>query len=183
MAYRQGAESVWVDMMNAHFLVSLEAMLGGRVWTLLTSAFSHQLPVHLGVNMFMLWMFGRDVHRVTGALGFLHLYVVGALLASLGHVAYSLLSGSPTPALGASGSVMAITVVFAALYPRRTLLVGFFIPVPASLAVVAFVVLDVMGVFGGTTDNVAHAAHLGGAAYGLLYWLVLLRRRRRPRQS
>ncbi|MBW1877051.1 MAG: rhomboid family intramembrane serine protease [Deltaproteobacteria bacterium] len=182
MAIRQGEESLWVGVMADHFLVSLEAMFAGRVWTLLTSAFSHIDPFHLFVNMLALWVFGRDVYRVTGSRGFLHLYVVGALLASIGHVAYSLLSGSPNPALGASGSVMAIAVVFAALYPRRILLVNFFIPVPAALAVAAYVVLDALGVFGGTTDNVAHAAHLGGAAYGLLYWLIVLRRKRLPRQ-
>jgi len=181
LAIRQGEGSFWVEAMADHFLVSLQAMRAGRVWTLLTSAFSHIDPFHLFVNMLALWVFGRDVYRVTGARGFLHLYVVGALIASLGHVAYSLLSGSPNPALGASGSVMAIAVVFAALYPRRILLVNFFIPVPAALAVAVYVVLDALGVFGGTSDNIAHAAHLGGAAYGLLYWLVALRRKQRLR--
>jgi membrane associated rhomboid family serine protease len=108
---------------------------------------------------------------------FVHLYVVGALLASVGHVAYGLVSGSPAPALGASGAVMTVAVVYAALFPRRTLMINFFIPVPAVLAVAGYVLLDLFGMLGGNKDGVAHAAHLGGAVYGFLFWLLWLRRR------
>ena len=41
---------------------------------------------------------------------------------------------------------------------------------------VLVLVLDVLGVFGGGFSNVAHAAHLGGAAYGLAYWYLRVRR-------
>ena len=181
-AIRAGDDSFLAGLMLGNFMVSLEAVSAGRYWTLLTSAFSHIDPIHLFVNMLALWVFGRDVLQIVGRLAFLHLYVVGAILASLGHVAYSLVTGEPNPAVGASGSVMAIAVVFAALFPRRTLLINFFIPVPAALAVAAYIVLDVVGAFGGIAGQTAHAAHLGGAAYGLIYWLLVVRPRFRQRQ-
>lgn len=173
LAFRQG--DVARDLMADNFLVSLQAVRAGAVWTLLTSIFSHIDPMHLFANMLALWVFGVPVQQRIGAGAFVHLYLVGGLLASLGHVAYGLATGSGAPALGASGSVMAIAVVYAALYPKRVLLLNFFIPVPAALAVLGYILLDVFGVLGGLSDNVAHAAHLGGAAYGLVYYLVRLR--------
>ena len=82
--------------------------------------------------------------------------------------------------LGASGAVSAIAVVFACLYPRAWLLLNFFIPVPAALAVGFFFVLDLGGVLNPRGDMVAHAAHLGGALFGFVYWTFSVRPRLRP---
>lgn len=80
------------------------------------------------------------------------------------------------PALGASGSAMACSVLFAAMYPRTTFLVMFVIPLPAWLAVSGFIVYDLYGAVKNPNDTVAHMAHLGGAAFGLAYYYIVLRR-------
>jgi len=121
-------------------------------------------------------VFGGAVHRVVGNGVFVHLYVVGAVLASLGHVVYGAVTGDLVPALGASGAIMTIAVVYAALFPKRILMLNFFIPVPAGLAVAGYIALDLFGLVGGR-GGIAHAAHLGGALYGVLFWLFWLRRR------
>lgn len=158
--------------MAANFLVSSEAVLSGRVWTLITSAFSHVEPMHLLFNMIALYVFGRPVLMVLGSARFTALYLVGGLMGSIGHVAFGLFTGDPVPALGASGAVMAIAVPYGLWFPRQTLLINFFIPVPAWLAVLLFIGSDVLGLFGtspfGMGDQgIAHAAHLGGALVGL----------------
>jgi len=165
------------SVMSAHFLVSDDRVFTGSVWTLLTSAFSHTQAMHLLFNMLALYVFGRDVEEVIGTARFLAIYVVGGIVASLGHVLWNVLVAPGVPALGASGSVMAISVLFGAFYPKRTLMINFFIPVPAALAVGIYVLLDVAGVLGGG-GNTAHAAHLGGAAVGLIYWLAIRKRLR-----
>lgn len=49
-------------LMWKHFACSYNAVAhGGRVHTLLTSAFSHMTFLHFGINMFMLWEFGRQI--------------------------------------------------------------------------------------------------------------------------
>lgn len=161
--------------MADHFLVNLGAVLEGRVWTLLTSEISHISLNHLLFNMLGVFVFGRAVGHAVGAMTFLQLYVVGGIVASLGHVAYNAVTGDMVPALGASGAVMALAAVYGALFPNRTLLIGFFLPMPAWLAVVGFIALDVLGLIGGG-GGIAHAAHLGGAAYGIAYWFLRLRR-------
>ena len=131
--------------------------------------------------MFGLWVFGRAILPLTGERGFVHLYAAGAIVASAGHLVYQYVSGSPAPALGASGSVMAIAVVYAALFPRNTLLVGFFLPMPAAMAVGLFILIDVAGMIGGR-GGIAHAAHLGGVAYGLAYYYSHFRPKPRKRR-
>jgi hypothetical protein len=69
--------------------------------------------------------------------------------------------------IGASASVLAITVAIATLLPDYKIFI--FLLGPVSLKYVAgiVVVLDFLSM--GSADNVAHFAHLGGAAYGFLY--------------
>jgi membrane associated rhomboid family serine protease len=158
---------VWMER-NA--TVSVATLREGALWTLLTSELSHVSPLHLAFNMLALITFGRDVERLLGARGFLHLYVAGAVTASVGHVVYNAVSGVDVPALGASGAVMSVAVVSALLYPSRLLLLFFVIPMPVTWGVLLFVLIDLWGLFGAGAGQIAHAAHLGGAAYGLLYW-------------
>lgn len=156
--------------MEANFLVSPAHLMYGHVWTLLSSTVSHLSTAHLLFNLWALWLFGRDVEDVVGARGFTHLYVAGGIVASLGHVLYSLVSGTEVPALGASGAVMAVAVVAAFLYPSRLLLLFFFIPITQLHAIGLFVLIDLLGLFSTVPDRIAHAAHLGGSAYGWLYY-------------
>ncbi len=52
--------------MQTHAMVSIEALRSGRVWTAVTSAFSHQDFTHLAANMIGLYFFGRDIGRLFG---------------------------------------------------------------------------------------------------------------------
>ncbi len=166
-----------LTLMQLHFTVSVESVASLRVWTLLTACFSHYDAMHLLFNLIGLYVFGRDVARALGATMLLNLYLVGGLVSSVGHVLYGVITGDPVGALGASGSVMALAVMYGAMFPNRTLLLNFFIPVPAGVAVGLFIALDVFGVFGVGNGSIAHAAHLGGAAYGLVIWYLKVRRR------
>lgn len=173
--WSQARGSLLQDVMARHFLVSVDSIAELRFWTLLTAEFSHYDPSHLLFNMLGLYFFGRPVAQALGWRDLLGMYVAGALSSSLAHVLYGIVTGDMAPSLGASGAVMAIGVCFAALFPQATLLVGFVFPLPAAVAVGGYVLLDVLGVIGGG-GNVAHAAHLGGAAVGLAWWWVRTRR-------
>ena len=83
-----------IDFMYNHFTTSIDNMQHGRYHSLLLSAFSHQTLPHMGGNLFALWLFGftpcrmMSVFYKTGSPGFLALYVVGGIMASLGHLLY-----------------------------------------------------------------------------------------------
>lgn len=176
------------EVMSDHFVVSLDAVMSGRVWTLLTAEISHLDATHFLVNMLGLAVFGGPVAHRFGAAQTLALYAAGGLVASLAHLGWSAATGDPTGAIGASGAVYAIAIVFACLHPRATLLVFFLIPTPAWLAVAGFIALDVAGAFGaevdlmgdGTGARTAHAAHLGGALVGALWYAISARRAPAP---
>ncbi|MEQ1503758.1 MAG: rhomboid family intramembrane serine protease [Myxococcota bacterium] len=170
LLWTQSAGTILEQVMASQFLVSVESIVHLRVWTLLTAEFSHISPTHLLFNMLGLWVFGREVGQTLGWRDLLNLYLVGAVVASLGHVVFGLVTGDPAPSLGASGAVYAISVVYAAMFPNRTLMINFLIPVPAAVAVAGYILLDLFGAFGMGGGGVAHAAHLGGAAYGLAFW-------------
>jgi membrane associated rhomboid family serine protease len=150
-----------------------------HVWQLVTSAFLHADPTHLLLNMFALWMFGRDVERALGTRHYFGTYAAAVLSSSLVQLLVvsvgAATSGVPYPTLGASGGVFGVLLAYAMLFPRRTVMLVFPpIPMPAWLFVSLYAVLELAnGVFG-TQAGVAHFAHLGGmlGAYLVLHFGV-----------
>lgn len=164
------------------FSLKPDRVVHGEIWRLITSGFLHsQTQVfHVVMNMLVLWWFGCEVEEVYGPKEFLATYLAAAVFSALAFVGYEYATspGNLHPAVGASGAITAIMVIFAMNFPTRTILFMMVIPVPALLLVVFYVVMDVFGILGaGGEKNVAFAAHLGGALFGFLYcrfqWRVL----------
>ncbi len=146
-----------------------------RVHTLLTHAFSHMDPWHLLFNMLFVWWFGRELEDLYGVWDYAALYLGSAVVAGIGHVLLKSAIGAPqVPALGASGAVMGVVVVYAFLYPNRQIYIWGILPLTIKWAAILYVAMDLMGVVGGGS-GVAHAAHLGGALTGLLFYRFDLR--------
>ncbi len=166
----------------------------GRVWQLLTAAFFHVDPIHILINMWILWMFGREVESYYGSRDFAALYLVAAVVGTLSWAGVEALSGQNNgEMLGASGAVTAVFVVYALFHPHRQVLLFFVLPMQIWLLLTIFLVLDALMLLqqlsGGASSGVAFAAHLGGAGFGYLFktydlrWSRLIdsRRRLRPR--
>jgi membrane associated rhomboid family serine protease len=154
------------------FRIDTAAILRGEVWRLLTGAFLHSAGwQHIVFNMLILWWAGSEVEGIYGPREFLAFYLTAAVLASVAYVANDLVQGSRSTALGASGAVTAVLVLFALHFPNRTVLLFFIIPVPVIVLVTIYVVIDALGVLGARPgENIGFAAHLGGAAFGFLYY-------------
>lgn len=97
---------------------------------------------------------------------------------------YSRRESTDRPALGASGAGRAISIAFAMLNPQATFLLYFFIPCPAWAVAGALIGLDLYslnqelntkGQGAGAGRGVAHAAHLGGAVFGIMSAVALRR--------
>jgi membrane associated rhomboid family serine protease len=153
-----------------------------EVWQLVTSSFLHGSSSHLFLNMFALWMFGRDVEAVLGSWRYFQLYfasVVTAAIVQLAVVSYAA-EANPYPTIGASGGVFGILLAFGAMFPRRILVLLFPpIPMPAWLFVLLYGLVELASGVTGTQSGVAHFAHLGGM---LGAGIVLARWRRRARR-
>lgn len=165
------------SFLTENFLVSWDHLTEGRVWVLLTSVFSHNLMFHLLVNVIVLLSFGRPMELLMGRGRFLRFFLLAGLVASLAHALTSqfLLDRPELSALGASGALAGVLMLFSFSFPKAKVLLFFFIPLPAIVAALAFIAIDVWGLIaqiGGGTLPIGHGAHLGGGLVGIAYHLL-----------
>lgn len=141
-------------------------ILRQREWSrVVTSGFLHGGMLHLFVNMYVLWGFGRAIESLLGSVSFLIIYFA----ALLGGSFWSLLENKNKPnyrALGASGATSGIILSFC-LFAPFAMLGFFFIPMPAVVFAIIFIAASA---FLAQRENkvIAHEAHLGGALAGIL---------------
>ena len=145
--------------------------------------FSHGLVhadmMHLGFNMYVLWMFGDIVmdfftyyFGVMANLAFLGLFIPALFFSSLGSY-FKHKDNGHYNAVGASGAVSAIVFASIILYPEGRmgiLFIPFMIPSwlfgLLYLGFTAYMDKKQM-------DNIGHNAHFWGSIYGVLFILAL----------
>jgi membrane associated rhomboid family serine protease len=139
-------------------------------WTLLSYGFAHDPTniLHVGGNMFVLWIFGVDVERLYGRERFMRVYLSLVVSSGLAWLIIQAFSKTPAPVIGASGAIMGIMVMYVLNFPNRVFLLYFVVPVPAWVLGIVYIGMDIFGVLS-PSDNTAHAAHIAGALFGLLY--------------
>jgi membrane associated rhomboid family serine protease len=142
---------------------------------LLTSGFVHGDPLHLFMNMFTLFFLGPGLEQMAGPGGFGIVYFA-SLLAGSAFAVMEHLRSTSYRALGASGAVSGVTVVFALFAPFAKIIV-FVLPMPAIVFAVLYIAWSAYA-SGRVNDGVGHEAHLGGALMGLvltcLIWPVAI---------
>ena len=129
---------------------------------------------HLLFNMLTLFFFGRLMEQFytaeLGRLGFLLFYIGGLVISILP----TYLKNRRNPnyhSLGASGAVSAVLFSFILLSPWSRIIV-LVVPMPAIIYAVLYVAYSIyMDRVG--RDNVNHSAHLWGAAYGVVFTLLV----------
>lgn len=154
----------------ANFTLSWPGVAEGyRLHTVLTYSISHRDLWHFILNMFFLWVFGREAQAAYGSRRFALLYVFAALLAAGLHLAISAWRGSDVPMLGASGAAMGVAIACACLFPNQVVYFWGLFPLKLKWMALLFIVLDLLGAADQRT-MVAHWAHLGGALGGYLFY-------------
>ncbi len=179
IAWHLGAQTN-TGFMAQNFLVSWDALLEGRIWTLLASVFSHNMFLHFFINMYVLMGFGGLIERILGFKSFVKFYLAAGVFSSLCHALVSaiLLDRPELPALGASGAISGIIIFFALIFPREKILVFGLIPVPALAGALVAVGLDLWGLIAQVDGHglpIGHGAHLGGALFGALYYFLIFK--------
>ena len=95
-------------------------MAHGEWWRLITSAFLHYGPIHLGLNMLALYWGGRVLEHVIGSWRYLLLYLAAGVAGSAGALWLS-----PNEAtVGASGAIFGIFGALLVLERRGTIQSG-----------------------------------------------------------
>lgn len=137
---------------------------------LLSAGFLHADIMHLLFNMMTLYFFGPVILEGFGAIGFIIIYIGSILLGNI----FSLFIYQKQPwysAIGASGGVSGVLFAAIAMAPNMSLYL-FFIPIPIPgfiFGLLYFGYSVYMMLNPKQWDNLGHAAHLGGAFFGLVY--------------
>lgn len=127
----------------------------------------HQDFSHYAANMGMVLLLGPMAERQHGSRLFLVMLIVTALLTGLVHILLS----PGTAAMGASGIVFMLIFLSAVSEHKQG-------KVPLTLVLVALIFLGreiVDGLF--TKDNISQLSHIMGAVCGLLFGMMLKRRK------
>lgn len=140
-----------------------------KPYQLVTHMFAHGGFLHILFNMYALWLFGAALERLWGPKRFLIFYLVCGLAAGVTEM-FLVPMGF---AIGASGAVMGLLGAFAYTFPN----IEFFIlpipfPIKAKYLAIIYAAIDLFGQFSGFGGNVAHFAHLGGLAMGLILCVI-----------
>jgi membrane associated rhomboid family serine protease len=157
-----------------YFALSVEGLKHGFVWQLLTYQFMHASLLHILLNCWAIYVFGREIEAVLGPKQFLILFlsggVIGGIVQELAGLGWPDYFGGPV--VGASAGAFGLVAAFAMLFPERelTLLLFFVLPIrlSAKMLLIGSAALAVCGlVFQGS--NIANAAHLGGMLTGVVF--------------
>lgn len=160
---------------DKYLALSLEGLRHGYVWQLLTYQFLHAGWIHLILNCWMIYVFGKPLEDSLGKKAFLALYFSSGILGGMMHVLCAIAFGGHFAGdfvVGASAGAFGLLAAYAMLGPERplTLLLFFILPitVKAKYLLLMGAIIALVGMVV-PTDNVAHAAHMGGMIAGVFF--------------
>ena len=133
----------------------------GEWWRLLTAAFLHYGPIHLGLNMLALWWLGSPVEAALGRARYLLVYLAAGLAGSTG----ALLLSPNAVTVGASGAIFGILGALLVLeYQVTGSLMG-----QAMTLIIINIVFSVA-----LSSNISLGGHVGGLVAGILGTVALV---------
>ena len=136
--------------------------------------FGYGMMLGIGPNGFG-FVRGENVETRLGRREFLAFYLLTIIV---GGVVFALtnLGIQRAAVLGASGGVSGVIILYAWLFPRKTLLLYGIIPLPMWMLGLFIVFMDSQGAAGGGDEGIAYSVHLAGAVCGTLYYFFFLKR-------
>ena len=137
-----------------------------RLYTVLTSMFTHASVGHLIFNVLGLAFLGTMFEQKVGARPFIIIYFIAGVCGTL---LFAVLRWNDwIGVVGASGAVSGVLGAFARMYPNERVALLFLpnVPMPIWVFALGFVGLQMLFVVG--DSNIAVEAHIGGLIAGLV---------------
>ena len=173
--------NISIHILHLNVLEYLMLPIGGtdfifKIWTLFTYMFTHASLGHVFFNMLLFYFSAQLFFLILGESKLIYVYVMSglfgaALLLILGIISPN--SFGHSYLLGASASVMGVVMVMAVYAPNYNVALWGIINMPYKyFAALTFVLSTVIDFSLNTGGKIAH---IGGAAFGLLYGYNLKR--------
>ncbi len=157
--------------------LSLAGIEHGYLWQLLSYQFMHAGWLHLFMNSWMIYMFGRELEDHLGAKRFLALVfsggIVGGVMQMLAAFLWPQYFGGSV--VGASAAGFGLVAAYAALFPMMEMRLLLFFIIPVTITAKTLLIASAVFALAGFAfpdvifPGVAHMAHLGGMAMGWLF--------------
>src|SRR3990172_3510312 len=171
MVFRQsGVIDEWLKL-------SPSLVIHGQIWRFVTYAFCHDIQnlLHIFFNVLWFWFLARALEQIYGTREFVLFYLAAAVFSGLLYVGLGLILDDQSAVIGASGAVMAVTMLYALHFPRQIINIWGIIPIEVRWLVLLTIVFETYSELqrlGGVDlkGHVAHSAHLGGLAFGYIYY-------------
>ena len=141
----------------------------GGWWRLVSSAFLHYGPVHLGLNMLALYWYGPVLEQVIGRWRYLLLY----LAAGLGGSAGALWASPNAATVGASGAIFGVFGGLLELERRRL--------ISSNGQILGLIVLNLLISY--ALPGISIGGHIGGLVAGFAVMFAYMELRRSPQLS
>ncbi|MCL4560012.1 MAG: rhomboid family intramembrane serine protease [Chloroflexi bacterium] len=145
--------AAWGEKINA-------AIIAGQLWRLITPLFLHASILHIGFNMYALYVIGRNVEMEYGHLRYLALYFLAGFSGNVLSFIFT-----PNPSLGASTAIFGLLGaegIF--IYQNRRFFGKRARPILTNIVIIAAVNLVL-----GLSPGIDNWGHLGGLMGGLLF--------------
>jgi membrane associated rhomboid family serine protease len=142
-------------------VLAREAIAQGhdQYWRLVSSAFLHENLIHIGFNMYLLYLLGMMLEPAIGSLRFAVIYFTSLLVGSFGVV-----FATSAPSLGASGAVFGLMGAAVVELRSRGMSVQ-------RSGIGGLIVINLILSF--SLANISVGAHIGGLIGGFLAGLAI----------
>ena len=162
----------WNDPAVLHRIGALEpyaVVVQSEYWRLFTALFLHGGVLHLGFNLFALYVLGPPLEHAIGTLRFAACYLISGLASSAGVVALTEMGLVQVDQLiGASGCIMGIVGAWAGFLLRHH-----HAPLARQRLANIALIVAIQIAFDLSTPQISMAAHLCGLVAGFFLGIVL----------
>ena len=138
-------------------LVPSQVWSNFKIWQLFTYLFIHSGFIHIFFNMFVLWMFGKDLELQWGKNDFLFFYFTCGFGAGFITVLFGI--NSIVPIVGASGAIYGLLVAYGFTYPNRMVYLYGLFPLKVKYMVLGLGVIAFFASLSIDQSNVSHITH------------------------
>jgi membrane associated rhomboid family serine protease len=132
---------------------------GHQYWRLVSAGFLHENFIHIGFNMYLLYLLGMMLEPAIGSVRFAAVYFTALLAGSFGA-----LLATASPSLGASGAVFGLMGAMVVELRARRLSV-------MESGIGGLIIINL--IFSFSLANISIGAHIGGLIGGALAGLAL----------
>jgi len=149
-----------VDIPALYGMKVNEMIARGQIWRLITPIFLHGSVLHIGFNMYALYLFGPSLERYYGRARFIALYFLSGFAGNVFSMMFS-----PSPSLGSSTAIFGLLGAQGVFIQQNRDILG----EHSSRALKSIISVAIINLLIGLSPGIDNWGHVGGLLGGTLF--------------